>query len=261
MATTIHPTAVIDPDAKVGDGTVVGPYTVIEADVVIGAECEIGPFCRFGSGTTVGDRNRFESHCSVGASPQDLKYAGEATRLEIGDDNFVREFVTLHKGTADGGGLTRIGGKSLFMAYSHVAHDCTVGSQTIFANAATLAGHVEVGDFATVGALSAVHQFSRVGPHAFVGAFTGANKDCIPFMSTIGNRPPKCYGPNTIGLERKGFSEESRKALKRLWRHLRDPKLNTSQALDRIREELGGQEEVELVLQFIESSERGVILG
>jgi len=260
MSSTIHPTAVVDPDAKIGDGTVVGPYTVIEADVVIGGDCEVGPFCRFGSGTTVGDRNRFESHCSVGATPQDLKYAGEATRLEIGDDNFVREFVTLHRGTADGGGLTRIGDKNLFMAYSHVAHDCTVGSQTIFANAATLAGHVEIGDFATVGALSAVHQFSRVGPHAFLGAFTGANKDCLPFMSTIGNRPPKCYGPNTIGLERKGFSEEARKALKRLWRLLRDPKLNTSQAIDRIREELGGQEEVELVLQFIESSERGVIL-
>jgi UDP-N-acetylglucosamine acyltransferase len=261
VSATIHPTAVVDPDAKVGDGTVVGPYTVIEADVVIGSDCEIGPFCRFGSGTTVGDRNRFESHGSVGASPQDLKYGGEATRLEIGDDNFVREFVTLHRGTAEGGGLTRIGDKSLFMAYSHVAHDCTVGSQTIFANSATLAGHVEIGDFATVGALSAIHQFSRVGPYAFLGAYTGANKDCLPFMSTVGNRPPKCYGPNTIGLERKGFSEESRKALKRLWRLLRDPKLNTSQAIERIREELGGQEEVELVVRFIESSERGVILG
>ena len=259
MSAKIHPTAVVDPKAKLADGIVVGPYTVIEADVVIGADCEIGPFCRFGSGTTVGARNRFESHCSVGASPQDLKYAGEATHLEIGDENVVREFVTLHRGTADGGGLTRIGDKSLFMAYSHVAHDCVVGSQTIFANAATLAGHVEVCDFATVGALSAVHQFSRVGQHAFLGAFTGANKDCLPFMSTIGNRPPKCYGPNTIGLERKGFSPESRMALKKLWRILRDPKLNTSQAVDRIRDELGGQEQVEIVLEFIDKSERGFI--
>jgi UDP-N-acetylglucosamine acyltransferase len=197
----------------------------------------------------------------VGAPPQDLKYAGEATRLEIGDDNVFREFVTLHRGTADGGGLTRIGDKSLFMAYVHIAHDCRIGSQTIFANNATLAGHVDVDDYSTVGALSAIHQFSRVGRHAFLGGFTAANKDCLPFMSTVGNRPAKCYGPNTIGLERKGFSPESRKALKSLWRILRDPKLNTSQAVDRIREELGGQEEVDVVLQFIESSERGFVLG
>jgi UDP-N-acetylglucosamine acyltransferase len=196
----------------------------------------------------------------VGAPPQDLKYAGEATRLEIGDENVFREFVTLHRGTPGGGGLTRIGDKSLFMAYSHVAHDCHVGSSTIFANSATLAGHVEVGDGATVGAFSAIHQFSRVGAHAFLGAFTAANKDCLPYMSTVGNRPPKCYGPNTIGLERKGFSVESRKALKRVWRLLRDPKLNTSQAVERIREELGGVEEVDFVVEFIESSERGVIL-
>jgi UDP-N-acetylglucosamine acyltransferase len=261
MGTTIHPTALVDPEAKVADGVVIGPYTVIEADVVIGADCEIGPFCRFDSGTSVGAHNRFESHCSVGAPPQDLKYAGEATGLEIGVENVFREFVTINRGTAGGGGLTRIGDKSLFMAYAHVGHDCLVGSGTIFANCATLAGHVEVCDFATVGALSAVHQFSRVGQHAFLGGYTGANKDCLPFMSTIGNRPPKCYGPNTIGLERKGYSEESRRALKRLWHFLRDPKLNTSQAIDRIREELGGQQEVEVVLQFIDSSERGVILG
>jgi len=261
MGAQIHPTALIDPEAKLADGSVIGPYTVIEDDVVIGADCEVGPFCRFGSGTSVGARNRFESHCSVGAPPQDLKYAGEATRLEIGDDNVFREFVTLHRGTADGGGLTRIGNKSLFMAYVHIAHDCRIGSQTIFANNATLAGHVDVADFSTVGALSAIHQFSRVGLHAFLGGFTAANKDCLPFMSTVGNRPAKCYGPNTIGLERKGFSPESRKALKSLWRILRNPKLNTSQAVDRIREELGGQEEVDVVLQFIESSERGLILG
>jgi UDP-N-acetylglucosamine acyltransferase len=260
MSTSIHPTAIIAAEATIADGVEIGPYTVIEGDVSIGADCRIGPFCRFGDGTVVGVRNHFESHCSVGAPPQDLKYAGEATRLEIGDENVFREFVTLHRGTPGGGGLTRIGDKSLFMAYSHVAHDCLVGSSTIFANSATLAGHVEVGDGATVGAFSAIHQFSRVGAHAFLGAFTAANKDCLPYMSTVGNRPPKCYGPNTIGLERKGFSVESRKALKRVWRLLRDPKLNTSQAVERIREELGGVEEVDFVVEFIESSERGVIL-
>jgi UDP-N-acetylglucosamine acyltransferase len=261
MGSKIHATAVVDPTAELGDGVVVGPYAVIEADVVIGADCEVGPFCRFGSGTTVGARNRFESHCSVGAPPQDLKYAGEKTRLSIGDDNVIREFVTLHRGTADGGRVTTIADKSLFMAYAHIAHDCNVGSQTVFANGATLAGHVDVADFAIIGAFSAIHQFSRVGIHAFLGGFTAANKDCLPFMSTVGNRPAKCYGPNTIGLERRGFSEESRKALKQMWRLLHSPKLNTSQAIELIEKELGGQEEVDLVLEFIGSSKRGVILG
>jgi UDP-N-acetylglucosamine acyltransferase len=261
MTVRINPTAIVDPTAELAEGVVVGPYTVIEAGVVIGSDCEIGPFCRFGSGTSVGRRNRFESHCSVGAPPQDLKYRGEPTRLEIGDDNWVREFVTLHRGTPGGGGLTRIGDSGLFMAYSHVAHDCRVGSNTIFANSAALAGHVEVGDFATIGALSAVHQFSRVGRHAFLGGFTGANKDCLPFMSTVGNRPAKCYGPNMIGLERQGFSKERRQALKELWRLLHSPKLNASQAIEKAGEELAGQEDVDHVLDFIASSKRGVILG
>lgn len=257
----IHPTAIVDAEAQINGGAVIGPYTIIEKNVVIGADCQVGPFCRFGSGTTVGSRNRFESHCSIGAPPQDLKYAGEPTRLEIGDDNVFREFVTMHRGTSGGGGVTRIGSESLFMAYAHVAHDCKVGSRTIFANNATLAGHVYVEDDATVGALSAIHQFCRVGRHAFLGGFTAASKDCLPFMSTVGNRPPKCYGPNTIGLERKGFSVESRQSLRQLWKILRDPKLNTAQAVERIRSELGGQEEVDVVLDFIERSERGVILG
>ncbi len=260
MTERIHPTALVDPSAEVSDGTTVGPYTVVEAGVRIGADCEIGPFCRFGTGTSVGERNRFESHCSIGAPPQDLKYRGEATRLEIGHDNWFREFVTVHRGTPGGGGVTRIGDSGLYMAYAHVAHDCIVGSNTIFANNATLAGHVEVNDFATVGAFSAVHQFTRVGKYAFLGAYTGANKDCLPYMSTVGNRPSKCYGPNTIGLERKGFSDDRRKALRSLWRLLNSSKLNTSQAVEKAREELGDFEDVVHVLDFIESSERGVIL-
>jgi len=261
MNTPIHPTAIIDPSARLGDSIVVGPYTIIEAGVEVGSGCEIGPFCRLGSGTTIGARNRFESHCSVGAPPQDLKYAGEDTRLDIGNGNVFREFVSLHRGTPGGGGVTRIGDESLFMAYAHVAHDCLVGSHTVFANGATLAGHVEVADGATIGAFSAIHQFSRVGVHAFLGAFTTASKDCLPYMRTVGNRPAKCYGPNTIGLERKGFSEDRRRALKRLWRHLRDPKMNTSQAVEQIQNELGDQEDVNVVLEFIASSSRGVILG
>jgi len=261
MAIEIHPTAIVDPRAELADGVVVEPYVIIDANVTIGTGCRIGPYSRITGWTSIGARNRFESHCSVGAPPQDLKYAGEKTLLEIGDGNTFREFVTIHRGTPGGGGLTTIGDDSLFMAYVHVAHDCHVGSKTIFANAATLAGHVEVQDHATIGAFSAIHQFTRVGQYAFLGGFTAANKDCLPYMNTTGNRPAKCYGPNTIGLERKGFSAESRQALKRLWRYLRSPKLTTTDAVAQAKEELAGQPEVDVVLEFMESSGRGVILS
>jgi UDP-N-acetylglucosamine acyltransferase len=260
MAIQIHPTAVVDPKAELADGIVVGPFALIDGQVEVGRDCVIGPYSRLTGATRIGARNHFESHCSVGAPPQDLKYSGEETRLEVGDGNRFREFVTIHRGTPGGGGITRIGSNSLFMAYAHVAHDCRVGSQTIFANAATLAGHVEVGDFATIGALSAVHQFCRVGQYAFLGGFTAATQDCLPYMNTTGSRPSKCYGPNTIGLERKGFSQESRKALKRLWRYLRSSKMTTTEAVAKAREELARHPEVAVVLDFIESSERGVIL-
>lgn len=261
MGAVIHPTAIVDPAATLHDGVTVGPFAIIDGAVEIGRDTEIGPYCRITGWTTIGARNRFESHCSIGAPPQDLKYAGEKTLLEIGDGNTFREFVTIHRGTPGGGGVTRIAHNSLFMAYVHVAHDCQVGSQTIFANGATLAGHVEVQDHATVGAISAVHQFSRVGQYAFLGGFTGANKDCLPYMNTTGNRPPKCYGPNVIGLERKGFSEESRRALRQLWRLLHNRKMTTTDAVAKARAELGGQPEVDVVLEFIATSERGVILG
>ncbi|HSL17769.1 MAG TPA: acyl-ACP--UDP-N-acetylglucosamine O-acyltransferase [Methylomirabilota bacterium] len=261
MATKIHPTAIVEPGAELADGVEVGPFVVIDGQAEIGRDCVIGPYSRITGSTTIGARNRFESHCSIGAPPQDISYAGEPTRLQIGDGNIFREFVTIHRGTAKGGGVTRIGHSSLFMAYVHVAHDCQVGSQTIFANAATLAGHVEVGDHATVGAMTAVHQFCRVGQYAFLGGFTTAVQDCLPYMNTTGSRPAKCYGPNVIGLKRKGFSEDSRAALKRLWRHLHNPKLNTTQALEKVRAELAGQPEVDIVLDFIETSKRGVVLA
>jgi UDP-N-acetylglucosamine acyltransferase len=261
VSARVHPTAVVDATAVLGDGVEVGPYTVVEAGVRIGDGCQIGPFCRFTGAAEVGARNRFESHCSVGAAPQDLKYGGEPTRLEVGDDNCFREFVTVHRGTQGGGGVTRIGNQNLVMAYAHVAHDCLVGSFTILANASTLAGHVEVGDFASLGAFSGVHQFCRVGVHAFLGGFTVATKDCLPYMKTVGSRPARCYGPNTLGLERRGFAPERQEALRRMWRLLHSPKLNTTQAMERIRAELAGQEDVDLILAFIDSSERGVILS
>jgi UDP-N-acetylglucosamine acyltransferase len=261
MSSVIHPTAVVDPGAELGAGVVVGPNAVIEAEVVIGDDCHVGPLCRLAGPTVIGRGNHFESHCSVGAPPQDLKYGGEPTRLEIGSGNVFREFVTLHRGTPGGGGVTRIGDDNLLMAYCHVAHDCMVGSRAVFDNAGTLAGHVEVGDDVTIGAFSAVHQFSRVGDHAFLGGFTVALKDCLPYMRTVGARPARCFGPNTIGLERKGFAEERRKALKQAWRILHNPKLNTAQAVERVQAELGHQEDVKVVLDFIATSERGVILA
>jgi UDP-N-acetylglucosamine acyltransferase len=261
MGTRVHPSAVVDPGAELGNNVVVEPYAIIECEVKLGDDCWVGPYTRLSGPTAVGARNRFESHCSVGAPPQDLKYAGAPTQLVIGDDNQFREFVTVHRGTEGGGGVTRIADHNFFMAYAHVAHDCEVGSRTIFANGATLAGHVEVGDDATIGAFSAVHQFCRVGIHAFLGGYTVATKDCLPYMRTVGSRPARCFGPNSIGLERKGFSEQRRTALKRAWRHLHNPKNTTAAAVIAIREQLAGQEDVELVLDFIDSAARGVILA
>jgi UDP-N-acetylglucosamine acyltransferase len=258
---TIHPTAVVDPGARLAADAEIGPYAVIGSGVEIGAGCVIGPFCHLDGTVSVGEGNRFVSHCSIGAPPQDISYRGEPTRLEIGDGNVFREFVTIHRGTPKGGGVTRLGAAGLYMAYAHVAHDCQVGSHVIFANCGTLAGHVHVGDFAVVGALTAVHQFCTVGEYAFIGGGTIATKDILPFMKTVGSRPARCFGPNTIGLQRKGFSEERLTALKRAWRLLHSPKLTTSEALARIREELAGAPDAARIVEFIESSQRGVILA
>jgi UDP-N-acetylglucosamine acyltransferase len=257
----IHPTAIVDPRAELAEDVVIGPYVVIEGPVQLQAGCVVGPFCRLEGPTVIAEGNRFVSHCSIGAPPQDLSYGGEPTRLEIGPRNLFREFVTVHRGTVKGGGVTRIGGHGLFMAYAHVAHDCQVGNHVIFANGGTLAGHVEVGDFATIGAFSAVHQFCRVGAYAFLGGFTVATKDCLPFMRTVGARPARCFGPNTVGLSRKGFSPERQEALKKAWRLLHNPKLTTSEAVARIAAELGDQQDVAYLLTFIRTSQRGVILA
>jgi len=260
MSTQIHPSAIIENGARLGENVRVGPYCVIDAEVIIGDGSSIGPFSRLTGKTTIGRNNVFESHASIGAPPQDLKYAGEPTRLEIADDNVFREFVTIHRGTPGGGGITRIGSHSLFMAYVHIAHDCQVGNRVIFANNATLAGHVEVEDEATVGAFCAVHQFCTVGHHAFIGGGSIVTKDALPYMKTVGNRPAKCYGPNSIGLQRKGFSLEQRKALKDLWRLLHHPKLNTARAIEKARAEVELTPEVCRVIDFIENSQRGVVL-
>jgi len=257
----IHPTAIVGPDVELDGDVEVGAYAVLEGSITLGAGCVVGPFCRFEGEVAVAEGNRFVSHCSIGAPPQDLKFKGEATRLEIGARNLFREFVTVHRGTPGGGGVTRLGSDGLYMVGAHIAHDCQVGDHVIFANQGTLAGHVHVGDFSTIGALSAVHQFCSVGEYAFIGGGTIATKDCLPFMKTVGSRPARCFGPNSIGLERRGFSEERRTALKRAWRHLHSSKLTTTEALARIEAELLDAPDVRRLVEFMAASTRGAILA
>jgi UDP-N-acetylglucosamine acyltransferase len=256
---SIAETAVISSEATLASDVVVGPYTIIGPGVVIGAGTVIGPHTRIEGPTTIGERNRFLGQSSIGTEPQDLKFKGERTELRIGNDNVVREFVTINRGTVGGGGITTIGSSNFFMAYAHVAHDCHIGSNTIFANNATLAGHVEVGDFSTVGAFSAVHQFCRVGDHAFIGGGSICTQDVLPYVKTVGNRPAKTYGINNIGLERKGFSKDTIEALQRAYRILTRSKLRLQDALDKIEAELGASAEVRYFAEFIRASTRGVI--
>lgn len=256
----IHPTAIVSSEAVIGTGVEIGPYAVIGSSVTIGAESKIGAFTRIEGPTTIGERNVFWGSASIGSPPQDLKYHGERTELTIGNDNIIREFVTINRGTAGGGGRTTIDSHNFFMAYSHVAHDCHVGSHTIFANNATLAGHVEVGDHATVGAFSAVHQFTRVGDHAFIGGFTVVTQDALPFMKTVGDRPAKTYGVNSLGLQRKGFPPETIDALDSAYRILIRSKLKLQDALERIESELALYPEVRYLVEFVRStSKRGFI--
>ncbi len=257
----VHPTAVVSPTAVLADDVEIGPLAVIEGQVELGPGCVVGPFCRFEGSVRVAAGNRFISHCSIGAPPQDLKYRGDPTRVEIGPGNVFREYVTVHRGTPGGGGVTRIGANGLYMIGSHIAHDCQVGDLVIFANNGTLAGHVHVGDRATVGALTAIHQFCSVGEYAFLGGGTIATKDCLPFMKTVGSRPARCFGPNTIGLERQGFSPERVAAIKGAWRLLHSSKLTTSEAVERIAAELADAPDAARLVEFVRASQRGVILA
>jgi UDP-N-acetylglucosamine acyltransferase len=257
---SIHPTAVIHKSAEIAPDAAIGPYCVISADVRIGSGSELGPYVLVDSGTSIGDQCRFYGHASVGTDPQDLKYRGEPTRLQIGNRNVFREFVSLNRGSGHGGGITRIGDDGLFMASSHVAHDCQVGNQVIFANASTLAGHVTVSDHAQIGAFSAVHQFCRVGPHAFIGGFSVVTRDALPYIKTVGDRnDAKIYGINTIGLQRKGFTNSTIEELKQAYRILFRSQLNTGDALAKAVEQAWTTPEVALLIDFIRSSTRGFI--
>jgi UDP-N-acetylglucosamine acyltransferase len=255
----IHPTAVIDPTAHVHPTCSVGPYCVLGADVELGEECELISHVVIHGPAKIGGHNRFFPFCAIGGEPQDLTYKGEATRLEMGSHNVVREYVTINRGTTKGGGVTRIGSHTLLMAYAHVGHDCVIGDHVIMANAATLAGHVTIAEWATVGAFSAVHQFDVVGAHAYIGGGTIVTRDVLPFSKTVAAREAKAYGVNTIGLERRGFSKERIQRIQHAFRVLLNSKLNTTQALERLKQEGDLGEDVALLLRFIEDSQRGVI--
>jgi UDP-N-acetylglucosamine acyltransferase len=255
----IHAQAVVAPSAKLGAGVQVGAYAVIGENVEIGESCVLHAHAVIQGPSRFGMNNVFHPFCSIGADPQDLKFHGERTELIAGDSNVFRENVTVSRGTAGGGAKTTIGSGNLFMAYAHVAHDCHVGDNTIFANGATLAGHVDVEDFVSIGAFSPVHQFCRVGRYAYVGACTVITQDVPPFSLVVTERETKCYGINAIGLERKGFSPERLKTLQRAFRLLLRSKLNTSLALEEMRKTLGDSADVQELMRFIETAERGIV--
>ena len=255
-----HSSAIIDPsceistDATIGAYCIIGPHTKIDSGTILDSHVSIHGW------TSIGKRCHFYSHSSVGTDPQDLKYKGEETYLEIGDDNVFREFVTLNRGTGGGRGITIVGHRNFVMAYSHIAHDSVVGNHVIMSNAATLAGHVTVEDHATIGAFSAVHQFCRVGPHAFIGGFSVITRDALPYVKTVGDRnQARIYGINSVGLRRKNFSEQTIKELKQAYRICFRSGLNTGDALAKMRETQWTAPEVGILVAFMEQSERGFI--
>lgn len=258
MASSIHPTAVVEDGAVIGEDCHIGPFCTIGAEVTLGSGVHLESHVVIDGMTSIGDETRAFPFVSIGHAPQDLKYKGEPTATRIGKRNHIREFVTIHRGTAGGGGLTQIGDDNLLMAQVHVAHDCTIGNEVIMANAATLAGHVEIADRANVGAYSGVHQFCRVGREAFVGGYSVVVKDALPFAISQGNHA-KCYGMNRIGMKRRGYSKETIEKLHRAYHLLLSSKLNTTQAVERIRDEITDCAEVDYLVEFIETSTRGVV--
>ena len=259
---SIHPSAVIAAGAQVPESCTVGPFCTIGPEVALGEECNLISHVVLDGRTRLGARNTVYAFTSIGISPQDLKYRGESTETEIGDDNTIRECVTVSRGTLKGGGITRIGSGCLIMAYAHIGHDSQVGSHCILANAATLAGHVIVEDHATVGAFSPVHQFCTVGAHAYIGGGTIVTQDVLPYSLTSARRENKAFGINKVGLARKGFSPERLQLLQKAYRLLLAAKLNTSSAIEKMKELEGpedAREDVAYLISFIERSQRGVI--
>jgi len=259
--TEIDASAIVHPSAEIGQGAKIGPHAVIGARVTIGPNCRIGASAVVDGWTDIGEGTEIYPFASIGLVPQDLKFRGEETRLVIGKRNIFREFVTIHRGTRGGGSVTEIGDRNVFMAYVHVAHDCHVGNDIIFGNMATLGGHVTVQDFANISAGSGIHQFCRIGKHAFIGGYSVITKDALPFARTVGSRPARIFGVNAIGLQRRGIPSDVTAKLKRSFRYLLQSKLNTTNALLQIeRDRSLSCPEVQFVVDFIRSSERGVIL-
>lgn len=258
MTTSIHQTAIVSPEAKIGDGCRIGPFCTIGPEVQLADGVILESHVVVDGRTSIGEETHVFPFASIGLAPQDLKYGGEPTATEIGKRNQIREFVTVHRGTQGGGGLTKIGDGNLLMAQAHVAHDCQIGNEVIMANAATLAGHVEIADRANVGAYSGVHQFCRVGVEAFVGGYSVVVKDAPPYAIIQGNHA-KCYGLNKVGMKRRGYSKETIEKLSHAYHLLLTAKLNTSQALERIKSEITDCPEVNTVVEFFETSKRGVV--
>lgn len=257
ISQTIHPTAIVAPKARIASDAHIGPYAVIGPDV------EIGPGATIGSHTVIEGNTRIGSHVhvahfvSIGTPPQDMKYKGEPTKVEIGDESILREFVSVHRGTVDGGGITRIGRSCLLMAYCHVAHDCQIGDQVVMANGVTLGGHVVVEEHAIIGGLSAIHQFCCVGAYAFLGGMSGTNKDIPPYVKFWGQRG-NIYGLNLVGLRRHGFTRETIEALRHAYRRLIRRNGTIRDSLNTVEAELGHIPEVRHFVDFIRTSQRGI---
>jgi len=254
---TVHPTAVVSPKAKIGYDCFIGPYCIVGDEVVLGDDVRLESHCVIDGRTSIGPETHVFPFVSIGLASQDLKYKGEPSETRIGARNKIREFVTIHRGTAGGGMLTSIGDDCLIMAQAHIAHDCLIGDGVIMANAATLAGHVIIEDRANIGAYSGIHQFCRVGKEAYVGGYSVVVKDALPFALTVGNHA-KCYGLNITGMKRRGYPRATIDALHHAFHLLLSAKLNTSQAVERIKSEITGSPEVSYVLRFIAESKRGV---
>jgi UDP-N-acetylglucosamine acyltransferase len=256
---SVHPTAIVDARARVAASCKIGPYCVIGADVELGERCTLHSHVAIDGPTKIGADNAFFPFCAIGMAPQDITYNGEPTRLEIGDHNEIRECVTISRGTVKGGGLTKVGSHTLIMAYAHIGHDSIIGDHCMLVNGATLGGHVTVEEYAVVGALCPVHQYVRIGAHSYIGGGTTITQDVLPFSMTSAARNTHAYGMNKVGLERRGFSKERIRKIHHAYKTLLASKMNTSQALEKLKSEPDRSEDVDLLIRFIEASERGVI--
>jgi UDP-N-acetylglucosamine acyltransferase len=256
---SVHPTAIVSPEASVASDVQIGAYSIVGEQVALGEGSRVGEHVVIQGPTRIGKHCRFFPFGSIGLPPQDLKYKGEPTELIIGDDNVFREYVTVNRGTRQGGGRTIIGNHNFIMAYSHIAHDCVLGDHVLLGNAATLAGHVTIADYAWIGAFSGVHQFCKVGLHGFVGGYSVITKDVLPYSKTVSAREAGNYGVNTLGLQRKGFSQEVIRKIRAAFRILLQSKVNTTQALAALKEKFSNDPDVQPIIDFIENSERGII--